>query len=215
MWIRLSECVWSGPTHFMVRRATGLHENKECYLQEAGKRGLTHSETDKDWSFIRSWALQQKKHPVSSLSLTEKPPSLLHYSPLTRQQHPTMHCRSLKRENGLVWLDSIQAAGRGVGGCYRGSWGPNHNVSQTMGMICYRSWACWEFSNETLSVFFSSSSALSTSRTRSVTLSLNDCTFSQAQGNNRTSFFFTVTEHWYISVATHYLNEQLLSNLTH
>lgn len=70
LWTRLSEFVSSGLFHFVVKRATGLHENKEHYLQEAGKRGLAHSETDNDWGFIRSWALQQKKHPVSSLSLT-------------------------------------------------------------------------------------------------------------------------------------------------
>lgn len=44
----------SGLFHFVVGRATGLHENKEHYLQEAGKRGLAHSETDKDRGFIRS-----------------------------------------------------------------------------------------------------------------------------------------------------------------
>lgn len=70
LWTRLSEFVSSGLFHFVVKRAIGLHENKEHYLQEAGKRGLAHSETDNDWGFIRSWALQQKKHPVSSLSLT-------------------------------------------------------------------------------------------------------------------------------------------------
>lgn len=71
------------------------------------------------------------------------------------------------------------------------------------------------FKWDVISVFSSSLALSTTSQTRSVTLSLNDCTFSQAQGNNCTSFFFfTVSDHWYISVTTHYLNEQLLSNLT-
>ncbi len=64
--------------------------------------------------------------------------------------------------------------------------------------------------------YFFLSLALSTaSQTRSGTLSLNDCTFSTSTGKfSHIIFCFTVADHWFVSVTTHYLNEQLLSNLT-
>lgn len=112
-------------------------------------RGLTHSETDKDWGFITSWALLQKKHP-------DKPSPFLW---ATHQQHPTMHCGW---ENSVVWLDNIQAANRG-GGYNTGSRDPNHKSWETMAMICYQVRLRMferEFStNEMLSVFFFASLA--------------------------------------------------------
>lgn len=63
--------------------------------------------------------------------------------------------------------------------------------------------------------FFFSLALSITTQTRSVTLSLNDCTFSTSTGkHSHILFCFTVADHWFVSVTTHYLNEQLLSNLT-
>lgn len=109
---------------------------------------------------IKTEALSGTEHssrrntqPAPSLSHTETslPSALLPSHPPTASHNAL---QKLIRENVLVWLDGIQAPSQR--GCNRGSWGPNHNGSQTIGMMWYQIWVehVENFLNEMLSVFF-------------------------------------------------------------
>lgn len=146
-------------------------------------RGLTHSETDKDWGFITSWALLQKKHP-------DKPSPFLW---ATHQQHPTMHCGW---ENGVMWLDNIQAARGGV----------IIQEVETQIIKAERQWPwyviksdfeCLKGNSQQMRCYqcFSLSVWHRGQLRRQVSLLFNYCTlqaFSQAQGKLHTHFFTVV-----------------------